>query len=104
MGPSNLFISSLNFTRAETFSAGFYQLVEDRFLPLTWLRQSSASWSWDEWSDKALQWLSRPGGCSSDYYSLVDHLHSDPDNCSLSGIWPSRGYTRLLGGSISIVD
>lgn len=61
MEPLNLFVASLNFTRAETFSAGFYKLAADRSLLLTWLQKISESWSWDQWSKEILQWLSRPG-------------------------------------------
>ncbi|KAJ5673624.1 hypothetical protein N7507_002751 [Penicillium longicatenatum] len=60
MEPLNLFVASLNFTRAESFSAGFYKSAADCSLPLTWLRQLSESWSWDQWSKEILQWLSRP--------------------------------------------
>ncbi|KAJ5080922.1 hypothetical protein N7456_013632, partial [Penicillium angulare] len=61
MAPLDLFVANLNFTRAETLSAGFRQFATDRSLALTWLHQLSEYWSSNDWADKILQWLSRPG-------------------------------------------
>lgn len=67
MAPTDLFVAGLNFTQAESFSAGLYRFAADRSLVLSgaeaWL-PASASAFWNEWSSKILEWLSRPGKLS----------------------------------------
>jgi hypothetical protein len=61
MAPLNFLIAGLNFTRAETVGAGFYQFVADRSLVLSGAEILSEAWSEDSWLTKASEWLSRPG-------------------------------------------
>ncbi|KAJ5557552.1 hypothetical protein N7513_003138 [Penicillium frequentans] len=70
MAPFDLFVASLNFTRAESLSSGFHTLVVDRSLFLTWLQQVSETWSWHDWTEKGLEWLSRPGEQRYDTMSI----------------------------------
>ncbi|KAJ5263846.1 hypothetical protein N7478_011451 [Penicillium angulare] len=61
MAPLDLFVANLNFTRPDILSAGFGQFAKDRSFLLTWIQQVMESWSWKDFSEKILQWLSRPG-------------------------------------------
>lgn len=68
MAPTNLFVAGLNFTQANSFSAGLYRFAADRSLVLSgaeaWLPESASS-LWKEWSSKTSEWLSRPGKLES---------------------------------------
>lgn len=80
MAPTDLFVAGLNFTQAESFSAGLYRFAADRSLVLSgaeaWL-PASASAFWNEWSSKILEWLSRPGKLSPSVLNVIPSAEAE---------------------------